>query len=98
LNPIRTKETSMSGRCRAIFICSSAIAIQVGEQGAPVVDTGSGKLADNVVAAIQKLIGGKPIHFVVNTSFHPDHIGGNLKIHAAGSDPSLAGSFFRPVR
>jgi cyclase len=70
------------------------IAVQTGEQGALVVDTGSGKLADKVVAAIQKLIGDKPIQFIVNTSFHSDHIGGNVKIRAAGSDPSLIGSFF----
>ncbi len=69
------------------------IAVQVGEQGALVVDTGKGQLADKVVAAIRKLTD-KPIQFIVNTSFHPDHTGGNLKVRAAGSDPSLAGSFF----
>lgn len=70
------------------------IAVQVGEQGALVVDTGTGRLADKVVAAIQKLIGNKPIQFIVNTSFHPDHTGGNGKIREAGADPSLPGSFF----
>jgi glyoxylase-like metal-dependent hydrolase (beta-lactamase superfamily II) len=70
------------------------IAVQVGEQGALVVDTGSGKLADKVIAAIKKLIGDKPIQFIVNTSFHSDHTGGNIKVHGAGSDPSLVGSFF----
>jgi cyclase len=69
------------------------IAVQVGEQGALVVDTGKGQLADKVIAAIRKLTD-KPIQFIVNTSFHSDHTGGNLKIRAAGSDPSLAGSFF----
>jgi len=70
------------------------IAVQTGEQGALVVDTGTGKLADKVIAAIRKLIGDKPIQFVVNTSFHADHTGGNVKIHDAGADPSLVGSFF----
>ena len=70
------------------------IAVQVGEQGALVVDTGAGRLADKVVAAIRKLVGDKPIQFIVNTSFHADHTGGNVKVRAAGSDPSLAGSFF----
>ena len=69
------------------------IAVQVGNQGALVVDTGSGQLADKVIAAIRKLTD-KPIQFIVNTSFHADHTGGNLKIHAAGADPSLVGSFF----
>jgi len=70
------------------------IAVQIGEQGALVVDTGTGKLADKVIAAIQGLIGKKPIQFIVNTSFHSDHTGGNAKLHAAGEDPSLVGSFF----
>ena len=70
------------------------IAVQVGENGALVVDTGSGKLADKVVAAIKKLVGDKPIQYVVNTSFRPEHTGGNVKVHQAGSDPSLIGSFF----
>jgi cyclase len=70
------------------------IAVQTGEQGAFVVDTGAGKLSDKVIAAIQKLIGDKPIQFIVNTGFHSDHTGGNVKVRAAGSDPSLVGSFF----
>ena len=70
------------------------IAVQIGDQGALVVDTGTGKLADKVIAAIRGLVGDKPIQFIVNTSFHGDHTGGNVKIHAAGADPSLVGSFF----
>jgi glyoxylase-like metal-dependent hydrolase (beta-lactamase superfamily II) len=69
------------------------IAVQVGPQGALVVDTGSGKLADKAVEAIAKL-SPKPIQFIVNTSFHSDHTGGNAKLQAAGADPSLTGSFF----
>ena len=70
------------------------IAVQTGTQGAFVVDTGAGQLTDKVIAEIRKLIGDKPIQFAVNTSFHPDYTGGNVKLHAAGSDPSLLGSFF----
>jgi len=70
------------------------IVVQTGEQGALVVDTGTGKLIDKTVAAIRKLIGDKPIQFVINTSFHADHTGGNAKMWESGSDPSLPGSFF----
>ena len=70
------------------------IAVQTGEQGALVVDTGTGQLADKVIAAIRTLAGNKPIQFIVNTSFHSDHTGGNGKIREAGADPSLPGSFF----
>jgi glyoxylase-like metal-dependent hydrolase (beta-lactamase superfamily II) len=70
------------------------IAVQTGEQGALLVDTGAGKMSDKVIAAVKKMIGDKPIQFIVNTSFHADHTGGNVKIRDAGSDPSLVGSFF----
>lgn len=69
------------------------IAVQVGDQGPMVVDTGAGQLADKVIAAIRKL-SGKPIQFIVNTSFHSDQTGGNAKLQAAGHDPSVEGSFF----
>jgi cyclase len=72
----------------------SNIAVQTGEQGAFVVDTGTGKLADKVAAAIQNLVGDKPIQFIVSTSFHADHTGGNVRVRAAGADPSVLGSFF----
>ncbi len=69
------------------------ITVQVGDQGAFLVDAGAGKISDKVVAAIRK-ISRNPIQFIVSTSFHPDHTGGNAKLAAAGLDPSLLGSFF----
>ena len=69
------------------------IAVQVGDQGALLVDAGAGKISDKVVAAIKKL-SRNPIQFIISTSFHPDHTGGNANLSAAGLDPSLLGSFF----
>ena len=46
-----------------------------------------------MIEAIHKL-SDKPIQFIVNTSFLPDRTGGNVKLRAAGQDPSLVGSFF----
>src|SRR6266478_555860 len=69
------------------------IAVQAGQQGAFVVDTGAGKLSDKVLAEIARL-SSKPIQFIVDTSFHRDHVGGNKRLQAAGADPSLTGSFF----
>jgi len=69
------------------------IAVQVGDQGPFLVDTGSGQLADKVIGAVRKL-SAMPIQFIVNTSFHSDHTGGNVKLRASGEDPSLFGSFF----
>ena len=69
------------------------IAVQVGEQGAMVVNTGAGQISDKTIAAIRKL-SEKPIQFIINTSFHPDFTGGNVKLRASGYDPSVEGSFF----
>lgn len=72
---------------------SGNIAVQVGDQGALLVDSGAGKLSDKVVAAVSTISKNR-IQFIVNTSFHPDHTGGNAKVAAAGEDLSLPGSFF----
>ena len=85
---------AVQGNVHLLMGAGGNIAVQVGENGALVVDTGTGKLADKVVAAIKKLVGDKPIQYIVNTSFRPEHSGGNATVHEAGSDPSLIGSFF----
>jgi glyoxylase-like metal-dependent hydrolase (beta-lactamase superfamily II) len=69
------------------------IVVQVGDEGAFVVDTGTGTLAAKTIAAIRKLTE-RPIQFIANTGFHPDRTGGNITLRAAGIDPSLKGTFF----
>ena len=69
------------------------ITVQVGDQGPFVVDTGAGKLSSKVIAAIRTL-SPRPIQFIVNTSLHSAHTGGNDNLAASGEDPSLPGSFF----
>jgi glyoxylase-like metal-dependent hydrolase (beta-lactamase superfamily II) len=60
------------------------IAVQIGDDGVLVVDTGLAQNADRVIAAIKKL-SPKPIRWVLNTHFHPDHTGGNGAVAKAGS-------------
>lgn len=69
------------------------IAVQVGEQGPVVVNTGAGQLSDKVIAAIRKL-SPQPVQYIVNTNFHSEHTGGNVKVRASGYDPSVVGTFF----
>jgi len=66
--------------------------IQVGSQGVLVVDTQRDQDAADVLDAIRKVAGDKPIRLIVNTHAHPDHTGGNLKIAQAGSQ-LVAGNF-----
>ena len=66
--------------------------IQVGSQGVLVVDTQRDQDAVDVLDAIRKVAGDRPIRLIVNTHAHPDHTGGNLKIAQAGSQ-LVAGNF-----
>ena len=59
------------------------IAVQIGDQGVLVVDTGVAAMSARVLAAIRKL-SDKPIQYVINTHVHPDHTGGNDSIRRAG--------------
>ena len=60
------------------------IAVQVGDMGVLMVDTGLAQTADKVIAAIRKLSPDKPLQYIINTHVHPDHVGGNEKLRAAG--------------
>jgi cyclase len=60
------------------------VAVQTGDEGVLVVDTGLAQNADRLLAAIKKL-SDKPIRWIINTHFHPDHTGGNETLSKAGS-------------
>jgi cyclase len=83
----------VSGNVYLVIGDGGNIAVQTGDQGAFVVDTGTGKLADKVIAAINK-ISERPTQFIVDTSYRPEHTGGNAALSKAGADSSLTGSFF----
>ena len=59
------------------------IGVQVGEDGAVVVDSGSAANVDAVLAEIKKLTSA-PIRYVIDTSADGDHVGGNEKLSLAG--------------
>ena len=59
------------------------VVIQVGDDGAVVVDTGTAATASRILAAIQKVTDA-PIRYIINTSADPDHVGGNEIISKAG--------------
>jgi cyclase len=59
------------------------IAVQIGDTGVLVVDTGVAEMGDKVVAAIKKL-SDKPIQYVLNTHVDSDHTGGNDTVRKAG--------------
>jgi glyoxylase-like metal-dependent hydrolase (beta-lactamase superfamily II) len=59
------------------------VAVQLGPDGAVVVDSGSGARAEQVVAEIRKLTN-RPVRYIINTSADRDHVGGNDAVSKAG--------------
>jgi glyoxylase-like metal-dependent hydrolase (beta-lactamase superfamily II) len=59
------------------------VAVQLGPAGAVVVDSGSARRADAVMAAIRRMTS-QPIRYVINTSDHADHVGGNERLSQSG--------------
>jgi glyoxylase-like metal-dependent hydrolase (beta-lactamase superfamily II) len=71
-------------------------AVSIGNDGVLVVDTMVEPLADRFLAEVRKLAGNKPIRYIINTHFHPDHTGGNEKVTKAGQS-IVAGNFAAQV-
>ncbi len=63
--------------------CGNTV-VFTGEDGVLVVDTKVTPLIGHLQAAIAK-ISDKPIRFLINTHWHPDHVGGNKEIGEAGA-------------
>jgi glyoxylase-like metal-dependent hydrolase (beta-lactamase superfamily II) len=74
-----------------VFLLAGAksnVVVQIGEEGTFVVDTATADRSDEIVKAI-KVLTNRPISYLVNTSFDPDHFGGNEKLSDAGQNPTL---------
>lgn len=76
---------------------NSNVTLQVGDEGALIVDTGAATMADKLLAQIRQIIAlhagdQKAIRQIIDTSGLPDHIGGNAILRQAGST-IVAGNF-----
>jgi glyoxylase-like metal-dependent hydrolase (beta-lactamase superfamily II) len=59
------------------------VVVQTGPVGVILVDSGSTRMADKVLAAIRELTP-LPIRYIINTSMDADHVGGNEKLSKSG--------------
>jgi glyoxylase-like metal-dependent hydrolase (beta-lactamase superfamily II) len=68
------------------------ITVQTGDDGVLVVDTGNGGASTEKVQTILRAISTKPIRYILNTSFRPDHTGGNEPMRGAPLQEELPGA------
>ena len=88
----RVQSMHVQGNVWMIVGPAGNVAVQIGDDGVLVVDTMTESLAPDLVAEIRRLAGERPIRIIVNTGFHPAHIGGNAIVAEAGE--SIVGGNF----
>jgi glyoxylase-like metal-dependent hydrolase (beta-lactamase superfamily II) len=74
---VQIKTTELGNRTFMLEGQGGNIVAACGDDAVIQVDTEFAPLHDKIKAAIDKVCGGKPIKYVVNTHFHGDHTGGN---------------------
>jgi cyclase len=60
------------------------ITLQIGKQGALLVNTGFDKMSDKLIALIKKM-SERPLQYIINTNFYPDSTSGNEPVKYAGT-------------
>jgi len=73
----------VQGNVHVIAGAGANIAVQVGNLGPIVVDTGSAPNVEQVIASLKQLTP-RPVRFIINTHAHADHVGGNERVGALG--------------
>ncbi len=73
---VEIKVSKVAGSIYMLQGAGGNIGASVGDDGIVVVDDQYAPLADKIQAAL-KGITDKPIRFIINTHYHPDHTGGN---------------------
>lgn len=73
---VEIKVHKVSGNVYMLEGAGGNIGVSVGDDGIVIVDDQYAPLAEKIRAAL-KGITEKPVRFVINTHYHPDHVGGN---------------------
>src|SRR5438874_2256842 len=60
------------------------ITLQVGKQGALLVNSGFDKMSDKLIALIKKM-SERPLQYIINTNFYPDGTSGNEPVKYSGT-------------
>ena len=81
---------AVRGHVSVIIGAGGNVTVQTGEQGILLVDTGIASMSEKVWAAVKSIAPPrKPLRYVINTTEHPEHTGGNAVIAARGETVPL---------
>ena len=78
----------VQGNVHMIVGAGGNITVQVAEEGILLVDTGIASMSDKVWAAVQTL-SRRPMRYIINTTEHPEHTGGNAALAPKGETVPL---------
>lgn len=76
---VQIKATKVAGNVWELEGLGGNIAVLDGPDGLVMIDTEFAPLSDKIHAALKKIDGKAKLKFVINTHFHGDHTGGNVK-------------------
>jgi cyclase len=79
LSKVQVKATKVAGSVYMITGAGGNIGVSAGEDGIIIVDDQYAPLVPKIEAAL-KTISDKPLRFILNTHYHPDHTGGNEQL------------------
>jgi cyclase len=77
------------GNVYLIAGAKSNVVAQVGDDGVLLVDSANPEMSEQIVKAVG-VLSKRDISYIVNTTFDPDHYGGNDNVGKAGWNPTLA--------
>jgi glyoxylase-like metal-dependent hydrolase (beta-lactamase superfamily II) len=77
------KTFHVQGNVYMVVGAGANVAVQIGDEGVLVVDTGAKPMRDKVLAAVRQL-SSKPIRWIINTDADADHTGANETLSQAG--------------
>lgn len=78
-NKVEVKATKVAGSVYMITGAGGNIGVSVGDDGIIIVDDQYAPLVPKLEATL-KTLSDKPLRFIVNTHYHPDHTGGNEQL------------------
>ena len=82
---VQIKSTPLGNNVYMLEGQGGNIVVAVGRDAVIQVDGEFAPLHDKIKAEVDKLSGGKPIKYLINTHFHGDHTGGNGAFHKDGT-------------